>query len=228
MGVKAYFQSSIGGKTIVALTGLALSLFVLIHMAGNMLVFLGPGAINNYAASLKANAVVLWLARGGLAGTFLIHITFAILLTRRNRAARPIPYGHPATIQATFASRSMIYSGLLLLAFLFYHLAHFTLQWAHPEPHLQTANGMHDVFKMVISGFQSPLVAGTYIFAMLCLGLHLNHGIASTLQSLGIMRQRWRLAASRVGTAFALLVTCGNVSIPLAVQLNIISQVEGE
>jgi succinate dehydrogenase / fumarate reductase cytochrome b subunit len=119
-------HSSLGKKYVMAVTGLLLIGFVLAHMAGNLLIFFGPDAINSYAAALKAKPYLLWPARVGLLVVFLIHLYVAFRLTYENYAARPQGYVHERTLQASFASRHMMLTGMVLLAFIVYHLAHFT------------------------------------------------------------------------------------------------------
>jgi succinate dehydrogenase / fumarate reductase cytochrome b subunit len=120
-------RSSLGSKYVMAITGLLLIGFVLAHMTGNLLVFLGPDAINSYAHALKDKPALLWTARLGLLVVFVVHVVLGIRLTMQNRAARPTPYVYEDTLQASWASRHMLLTGLVLLAFVVYHLAHFTL-----------------------------------------------------------------------------------------------------
>jgi succinate dehydrogenase / fumarate reductase cytochrome b subunit len=120
--------SSLGSKYVMALTGVGLTLFVLVHMAGNLLLFAGPDALNSYAHALKAHPALLWTARLGLLALFLIHVVLAVRLTRQNIAARgPVGYVCERSVQANWASRHVMLTGLVLLAFIVYHLAHFTL-----------------------------------------------------------------------------------------------------
>jgi succinate dehydrogenase / fumarate reductase cytochrome b subunit len=120
-------RSSLGSKYLMALTGLALIGFVLVHMGGNLLVYAGRDALNSYAANLKAHPAVLWAARAGLLAVFVLHVALGIRLTRQNYLARPVRYQYPDdTLQASWASRHMFLTGMVLLAFVLYHLAHFT------------------------------------------------------------------------------------------------------
>ncbi len=121
------FRTSVGSKFLMSLTGLGLIAFVIVHMIGNLLVFAGRDALNSYAHMLKENGELLWLARGGLLTIFVVHVILGIRLTLANRAARPVRYQRDATVQASLASRHMLLTGLVLLAFILYHLAHFTL-----------------------------------------------------------------------------------------------------
>jgi succinate dehydrogenase / fumarate reductase, cytochrome b subunit len=138
------FASSVGAKFLVALTGLALSGFVLVHMLGNLQIFLGPDAINDYAKMLKEMPTLLWTARIVLLTLFTVHIFVALRLKMRANEARPIPYAHEETVQASFASRSMAYSGLAILAFVLFHIAHYTLGAVQPAPPDDVKNAADD------------------------------------------------------------------------------------
>jgi succinate dehydrogenase / fumarate reductase cytochrome b subunit len=128
----ALLDSSVGAKVTVALTGLGLVTFTLFHMIGNLKVFEGPAAVNNYAYFLKHDlGVLIWIARAGLLGLFVLHLALAIRLKLRATAARPVPYAHPGSVQATAASRTMIWSGIVVGLFVLFHLAHFTFAWVH-------------------------------------------------------------------------------------------------
>ncbi|MEZ4272175.1 MAG: succinate dehydrogenase cytochrome b subunit [Myxococcota bacterium] len=182
--IVTFAKSSIGAKIIMALTGALLAGFVFAHMAGNLLLFAGPEALNSYAKRLKDLGPLLWIARGGLLLVFVVHIASAVRLGFLDRTARPQRYQHNATIQTTLAARTMILSGLLLLAFVVFHLLHFTLGVTHPEHFAQVDSlGNHDVYNMVVRGFQQPLVSASYIVAMVLLGMHLSHGVSSMFQS---------------------------------------------
>jgi succinate dehydrogenase cytochrome b subunit len=127
--------SSLGSKYVMAITGLLLIGFVLGHMTGNLLIFAGPDALNGYAAALKARPALLWGARLGLLAVFVVHVLIGIRLALANKAARPTPYAYEDTLQASWASRHMMLTGLVLLAFVGYHLAHFTLGWVKLAPY---------------------------------------------------------------------------------------------
>lgn len=210
--------SSIVKKSIMAVTGLALCGFVLAHMAGNLQIFLGQDALNAYAAKLQHLGPFLWLMRIGLLVCFVAHIVTAALLTVENRHARPSPYLHQATVKATFASRTLPMTGLIVLGFLIYHLAHFTFKLTHPEhAHLSDALGRHDVYSMVVLSFREWPVSVAYVAAMVPLCLHLSHGAASLFQTLGLRHERYQPAIRCAARGFALLILAGNSSIPLAV-----------
>ena len=210
-------------KFLIGATGAFLSLFVLGHMAGNLQVYLGPDAINTYAATLKAMPGPLWVIRVVLLGAFVLHIWANVSLTRRNRAARPVDYAGKKPLVSTFFSRTMLPTGLILLAFVLYHLAHFTLGWTQPELYeLLDDQGRQDVFSMVVLGFQQPLVSLSYLIAMGLLGAHLAHGVASVFQTAGFRKRQWQSLVDGFGRLFALIVVLGNISIPIACLLGIV------
>lgn len=197
----------------MALSGLVLAGFVLGHMTGNLLMFKGPEAINAYANWLHANPGLLWGARIVLILSTIAHIWAGILLTLENRAAREGGPAVDATRRASLSSRTMPYSGVVILAFLVFHLLHFTFR--------QIALGGVDfgdnVYKMVIAGFTQPAVAVFYIVSLILLCLHLSHGISSVFQTLGLRNERWRSRLDCVASLYAWIVALGFISIPLAV-----------
>jgi succinate dehydrogenase / fumarate reductase cytochrome b subunit len=231
-------RTTVGSKFLVALTGMALTGFVIAHMTGNLLIFKGRDALNSYALFLKDRGGLLWAARFGLLAVFVLHIWLALRLTLRNRAARPEKYVHEDTVQATLASRTMIWSGLALLAFVIFHLLHYTfgavfatapdgtnfldltesLIQATPRDPARR----HDVYAMTIYGFRNVPISIIYIAGQLFLGLHLWHGIASTFQSLGWNSPRWNPPITTVGRTLAVVLTLGNIAMPLAVMARLI------
>ena len=219
-----FLRSSIGRKILVALTGAVLVLFVLGHMIGNLLIFAGPDVINSYGQFLHEmlHGAGIWIARLGLLACVVIHVVLTILLTKENRAARKARYGFESTIQASKSSRIMILSGLTLLAFIVYHLLHFTVHVANDfgsAAYKTTLHGehVHNVFKMVVDGFSWLPASAFYIIAMALLCSHLSHGVASLFQSLGLSNERLRPFFKLCGNAFAALVFIGNCSIPIAI-----------
>jgi succinate dehydrogenase / fumarate reductase cytochrome b subunit len=222
--------SSVGRKMIVALTGLALLGFVIAHMLGNLQIFLGPDALNSYAAKLKSLGPVLWIMRGGLLLVFVAHVGLALKLAAENRAARPARYAHPGRVQSTTAARSMVITGLMVLLFALYHLAQFT--WGITDPAdfnvveaVQTSGGpvnRHDVYSMVVLAFRQPLISGIYIAAMICLALHLSHGVQSVAQSLGLNHPKYEPCVRRLGIGLAWIILLGNSSIPVAIMAGLV------
>jgi succinate dehydrogenase / fumarate reductase cytochrome b subunit len=238
-GLLRPWRTSLGGKFLMALTGLGLIVFVLGHMAGNLLIYLGRDAINTYGQTLKSNPELLWAARGGLLTIFVVHLVVGIYLTLGNRAARPVQYQRQDTVKASLASRHMLLTGLVLLAFILYHLGHYTFGFFNTAE-VQRPDGMvvavnyldlhdaeyaranpghyrHDVYGMVVAGFQNPVVTGLYLVAMVFLFLHLWHGGSSWFQSLGLNHPRYQALLRWIGPGVATLVFVGNCSIPLAV-----------
>lgn len=216
----------------MAITGLGLFGFVIVHMLGNLQIFLGPDVINTYAAFLKSKPAVLWPARLILLFLVVLHIWSAIRLSAENRRARPIPYGEYQVVAASYASRTMLMSGLIIFAFVIYHLLHFTVtvpavnllpaQPGFPAADfemLKDGANRPDVYRMMILGFSSVWVSGFYIFAMALLCTHLSHGVRSMFQSLGLKNERNASSIDRFAAVSAVLIFIGNCSIPAAVLL---------
>jgi succinate dehydrogenase / fumarate reductase cytochrome b subunit len=197
----------------MALTGLVLAGFVLGHMTGNLLMFKSPEAINAYAKWLHENVALLWSTRAVLLISVFAHIWAGIQLTLENRAARAGGPAVEATRRATFASRTMPYSGVVILGFVVFHLLHFTLKMVA----LGDVSYGPDVYKMVVAGFSCKTVAVFYIISMLLLCLHLSHGVSSVFQTLGLRNERWRGRLDVLALAYAWIVALGFISIPLAV-----------
>ncbi len=214
--VRAY-RSSLGKKYIMAITGLLLFLFVIVHMLGNLQVYIGRDAMNAYAALLKSKPALLWTARAGLLILAVLHIWSALQLAAENRAARPQPYAEGKPI-ATFAARTILISGLIILAFIVYHLMHFTFGVTNPEfMEMHDPLSRHDVYGMVIHAFRNPWVSVFYIVSMALLCLHLSHGVSSIFQSLGIRRRSSLAAFNRFAQISAIVVFIGNCSIPISI-----------
>ncbi len=173
---------------VVAITGVILILFVVGHLLGNLQIFLGPDWINGYSQHLRDLGPLLWLIRIFLLVTVIVHIYVTIRLAIDNRRARPEPYIDKEYVKATFASRHMVMSGLIVLAFIVYHLAHFTFRKTDPRFPLLKLDALnrYDVYSMMVYGFQNYFVSGFYILGLFLLALHLSHGSSSFLQSLGM------------------------------------------
>lgn len=217
-----FFSSSIGRKYIVGITGIFLILFLVAHLLGNLQIFAGPKAINDYAAFLKSVPQLVWPARIGLIIIFVVHLSFAMKLYLENKAARPRPYMIDDVVQATISSRIMALSGTIILLFAIGHLLHFTLGVILPEyAELQDAEGRHDVYSMVIKGFQVTPVAIFYIFALLLLWSHLSHGISSVFQSLGVTHSK-KGFIGRIGPILSTILIVGYISIPLSIMFGIV------
>jgi succinate dehydrogenase / fumarate reductase cytochrome b subunit len=211
----AFLRSSLGLKIVMALTGVVLFGFVVAHMIGNLQVYMGPEALNAYAVLLRAlgHGAALWVARAVLLVSVVLHIWSAWRLTQMNNAARAVGYREKVYREATYASRTMRWSGVLLLLFIVYHLMHFTfgLRAVHPR----FVHG--DVYHNFVTGFQNPLVSGFYILAMLALGLHLYHGAWSFMQTLGLSHPKYNHLRHAFASFITLVVVAGNISFPVAV-----------
>lgn len=210
-------RTSIGKKAVVAVTGAILFGFVVFHTLGNLQVFLGPEALNDYAAALHAIPELLWLARIVLLVSLLVHVGLTIDLAVRNGRARGSRY-HVAADHAAqgplmkYARKTMILSGPIVLAFVAFHVAHLTLGRVPGFP-LDPEN----VYANVVHGFRSPAVTGLYVFANVLLGFHLYQGGHGLLQSLGLRSPRFDAPLRTVAALLAAFVCVGNVIMPLAV-----------
>lgn len=214
------WQSSLGKKYVMAVTGLGLYLFVIIHMLGNLQIFAGAEQLNGYAAALKSNPAILWGARAGLLSIVALHIVSALQLARINRRARPVGYVAGKPVASTFAQRTILISGLVILAFIIFHLSHYTLGVVDPTwLGYRDSAGRHDVYRMVIAGFSQPLVSIFYIISMGLLLMHLSHGVSSLFQSLGWRSHKTFGLFDKLAKGSALVLFIGNSLIPLAVMM---------
>lgn len=209
-----FYDSSVGKKTVMAATGALLSVFVFGHMAGNLQFYLGPDVLNAYAAKLHGMGGLLWVVRAGLLTLVLLHIVAALQLWSMNRRARPTAYRKLSSTTSTLASRTMLYSGPMLAAFVAYHLYHFTI-----GPHLlrDPLTGYPLAYENVVQGFKDPVASGIYLIAMAFLGLHLYHGLWSMFQSIGASHPRYTPMLRKAGLALSVIIVAGNISIPVAV-----------
>lgn len=230
--IAGLFRSSLGKKYLMAISGMALFIFVIGHMLGNLQVFLGQETFNAYGHFLQSKPELVWAARLGLLAMVLLHIWAALKLTAENRAARPHSYGNYKPVGSSFASRSMIISGLILLVFIIYHLLHFTVKtkginMTGTDFHtLRDAKGFHDIYSMVIIGFRSPVVSIFYIVSMTLLCLHLSHGVSSMFQSLGWKNRKYGTFIDRFALVIAGILVVGYSSIPIAVLTGILKEVK--
>ena len=206
-----FWQATVGKKYVMALTGAVLFGFVLIHMLGNLQVFLGAEKLNAYGALLKANAGVLWGARLILLANVTLHMTAAFQLWSLKNKARPNAYAVTRSTTSSFASRTMYLTGPGLLFFLIYHLTHLTTGQTHPD------FAQEDVYRNVILGFRQPVAFVTYLLAMGFLGFHLVHGVWSMFQSAGLNHPKYMPKIRLLATLATGLVVGGNITIPVAV-----------
>jgi len=222
----AYWNSSIGKKLIVALTGLFLILFLAGHLVGNLVVFMGPEPFNAYAYFLHhmGHGAGIWAFRIIMLVMLGAHIIATIALTRQNKAARK-SYECGATIQASTSSRYMILSGLTILAFFVYHMLHFTVRVGneYDNPALYTfildGKEVHNAWKMVIDGFSVWYVSAFYIVSMTLLASHLVHGFQSVFQTLGLRSKKTAATLQQLSIAYTAFIWIGFVSIPVAIML---------
>jgi succinate dehydrogenase / fumarate reductase cytochrome b subunit len=216
-----FYRSAIGKKAVMAITGVILFGWIFAHMAGNLKLFLGSEALNHYAEWLRdlgapifPHESVLWITRVLLIVAVVFHIHAAYMLTVMNAKARPIGYADRDFVKGTYAARTMRWGGVIILLFVFYHLAHLTFG-GNVAPPAQFRHG--DVYHNVVSGFQIWWVAAIYILANLALGLHLYHGLWAMFSSLGMTNPRFELWRRTFATLFAAVITAANISFPLSV-----------
>jgi succinate dehydrogenase / fumarate reductase cytochrome b subunit len=224
MSLSTYLKSSIGEKTLMAVTGIFLILFVIGHMLGNLQVFVGPEYLNAYAAQLQNLGPLLWAIRLFLLTTMVLHIWAAAKVVRRSVTARPVKYAMQKDVATNFAAKTMLVSGSLILVFVVYHVLHFTSGNIDPigafaDSH--TEEGA-DVYAMVIASFQHLPTTVIYSLSMILLCMHISHGASSLVQTLG-----WRRCSSnctdKIGPVLAGFLLVGNLSIPLSIYFGLIS-----
>jgi succinate dehydrogenase / fumarate reductase cytochrome b subunit len=223
--LKRIFASSLGKKYIMAISGCLLFLFVIAHLLGNLQIFLGPEVINRYGHFLQTNPELIWPARLGLLLMVALHIWAAVKLTIENRTARPVAYAHYEVVAASYASRTMFMSGLIIFVFIIYHLLHFTAQIPSINLTGQSFDAFedpqkrHDVFKMMVVGFSNIWVSAFYLLGMALLCLHLSHGASSMFQSVGWKNKTYGRFLDRFARVGALVIFLGYTSIPVAILL---------
>jgi succinate dehydrogenase / fumarate reductase cytochrome b subunit len=222
-GSLRFWQTTIGKKAIMAVTGFILFGFVLGHLIGNLQIFLAPEKINNYAAALRSLPPLLWGVRITLLFSVGLHIWASFQLWILQREARPIQYVKQANLNSTYASRTMLWSGPIVAAFVIFHILHFTFGTVHPGG----AFDEHNVYNNVVTGFQVWPVSLFYIIAMVMLCYHLYHGLWSMFQSLGFSHPVYTPWLQRLAKLVAILIAAGNISIPIAVLSGLIKPVVG-
>jgi succinate dehydrogenase / fumarate reductase, cytochrome b subunit len=213
-----FYRSAIGKKAVMAVTGVILFGWIFLHMVGNLKLYLGPVHMNEYAHWLRAlgtpampETTALWVTRLLLIICIVLHIHAAYALTMMNRQARPAAYRQRDYVASSYASRTMRWGGVILLLFIIYHLLHLTTGDVH-HSFVQD-----DPYHNVVTGLRVWWIAAVYIIANLALGLHLYHGVWSMFNSVGINHKRFNPWRRVFATAFAVLITLGNISFPLAV-----------
>ncbi|HET9464385.1 MAG TPA: succinate dehydrogenase cytochrome b subunit [Gemmatimonadales bacterium] len=215
--LRLVWDSSVGKKVIMAVTGLIWVAYLITHMLANLLVFQGPGQINAYSAFLHGTGGALWAARLVLIVALVLHVIAAVQLAGRRQDARPVGYagGYEPQV-STLAARTLRWGGALILLFLVYHILHFTVGTAHPN--FADGNPYHNV----VTGFTDPVVVTLYLVIMAFVGLHLYHGVWSSGRSLGVSSPSPRPLRRSAALILALLIWLGFSVIPLAVYAGVV------
>jgi len=222
------FGSTLGKKYIMGLTGLGMVFFVTGHMIGNLQLFLGPEALNRYAHFLQGLGELLWVIRLSLLGIIALHLWSALSLSVENKTARPVEYGHGKTpYGSSLASRTMLGGGAIVALFIVFHILHYTacvkavnftgIDFAHLEFSMKDGMVVHDVFAMVVYGFNVWYVSLFYVIAVGCLALHLSHGISAMCQSLGLRSHAWWPVISQGAKIWAIALFLGYAVVPGAI-----------
>jgi succinate dehydrogenase / fumarate reductase cytochrome b subunit len=222
--MKLLIKSSVGKKILMAVSGQLMVLFVIIHVIGNSTIYFG--ILNDYAEHLHSLYVMVWGNRLLMLTVLSMHVYFGIQLTLENNRAKPDSYALKKNLRATFASKNMIWTGLVIGAFLVYHLLHFTFQVIDPATSASInpdASGSPDVFGMVLAGFQNVVISIVYIVSMSALLLHLTHGIQSSFQTLGLNNERTIPVITRTGSLMAYVLFIGFISIPIIILFGLMS-----
>jgi succinate dehydrogenase / fumarate reductase cytochrome b subunit len=221
--ILGFYHSAIGKKAVMAVSGAFLFGWILLHMLGNLKVYTGPEHYNAYAAflitmgaPLLPNKAALIVVRVLLLIAVWLHIQAATQLTIMNRKARPVGYTERDYVSATYAARTMRWSGVIIVLFVIYHLLHLTFGTVHPD-FIE-----HDVYHNFVTGFQVWWVSAFYIIANLALGMHLYHGLWSMFNSLGLSHVTFNPWKRSFATVFAVIVTVGNISFPIAVLMGVL------
>jgi succinate dehydrogenase / fumarate reductase cytochrome b subunit len=219
------FGSSVGKKYVMAVSGAVLFLFVVGHLAGNLQIFISADAINRYGHFLQSNLEIIWPVRLVLLLMLGLHVWSAIRLSAENKAARPVGYGQYQPLGSSYASRTMLMSGIIIFVFVVYHLLHYTVQVKYINltgqsfADFKDQEQRHDVFKMMVVGFSNGWVSGFYILGMALLCLHLSHGVSSMFQSLGWKNKAYGPVLDRTAKVVGGLIFLGYTSIPVAILL---------
>jgi len=238
MSIFGYLKSSILSKMVMAVTGVMLVLYIVIHTVGNLLIYLGPDAINSYSQFLHSLGPLLWVIRAGLILAAVLHVWTSIALKLDNLDAKPDKYAVKRYVKAKLTSRTMLWTGIAILLFVVYHVSHLTLGVTNPEhiskeiymPHgfSMMANQMPlhlertNVYNMVILGFQNPIISIGYIIAVVIVGLHLNHAIQSMFQTLGLNHPSYFPRIQKCSVSLSVLIVLCLVSIPITILLGIV------
>lgn len=224
-GPQWIWGSTVGLKIVMAVTGALLAGFVFAHMLGNLKVFQGREAYNAYAAFLQGLGGLLWLARASLLGFIVVHIVSALRLAERNKGARKNAYQASRKYRATnLHALLMLPTGIVALAYIVYHILHFTVGAVHADYyHLQDPAGRVDLYNNFVLSFQDPVIVTLYVIGNLAVASHLSHAMTSVFHTLGVAVGPFRRPLQFVGPVFGIMVAAGNVSMPIACLLGILS-----
>jgi succinate dehydrogenase / fumarate reductase cytochrome b subunit len=238
MGILSYLQSSILSKIVMAVTGAMLVGYIVIHTAGNLLIYGGQDAINSYSQFLHSLGPVLWIARIVLLVALILHVWTSIVLKVSSNEAKPEKYAVKNYFKAKLTSRTMLWTGIAVFLFVVYHVAHLTLHITNPEHvvnQMYLPNGLHlssaatmfnyertDVYRMVILGFQNPLISLGYMIAVTIVGFHLNHAVQSMFQTLGLNHPKYFPTIQKSSVALSFIIVICLISIPIAVLFKLI------
>jgi succinate dehydrogenase / fumarate reductase, cytochrome b subunit len=214
--VARFYESTIGKKAIMAVTGLILAGFLIAHMLGNLQIFLGPDVMNHYAETLHGNPALLWTVRTILLISIVLHIWASIQLSAVKRQARPIPYTKYQPIHSSWASRTMMVSGPIIAGFAVFHLLHLTTGTIHPD-----FIPLH-AYENLVTGFSVIPMALIYIAVMIFIGFHLSHGVWSMFQSMGFSHPRYTPLIRRAAAVIAWVLIAGFIAVPLSVLMGLV------
>lgn len=219
-----FLSSSVGRKVLMAITGFFMLFFVLVHLLGNSSIWIGPSALNTYAEKLHSLGAFVWIFRGFMFLMLAVHVWFGVLLTLENSAANPSKYAVNRKLKATFSSENMIWTGVLLLCFLVYHLLQFTVRITPDILPDAVATRPGDVFKMVTVSLGTTWIALAYVVGMVVLFLHLSHGIQSIFQTVGCSNDKTLPKLTAVGTLISVIFLVGYGAIPVLILAGILSK----
>ena len=239
MGILGYLKSSILSKVVMAVTGVMLVTYIVVHTAGNLLIYFGPDSINSYSQFLHSLGPLLWVIRIILLVALILHIWTSIVLKLDNLGAKPDKYAVKNYVKAKLTSRTMLWTGIAVFLFVVYHVSHLTLGITNPShvtqelytPHnMILASGAEsmihiartNVYNMVILGFKNPLISIAYIIAVTIVGFHLNHAIQSMCQTLGLNNPKYFPTIVKLSTMLSVIIVICLISIPVTVLLGII------